>query len=193
MRYQEEVEAQETIASTVCEGSEKSAHRWVNEVISFVLTFVLMFVLWLVLSGKFEPLLLILGAGASCLVALFSRDLLFPSPHLSEQIAISFRFVKYIPWILYQVFLANIHLLYLVFHPRMYDLIEPHIFAFQSNLKKELSIVTMANSITVTPGTITVSATIDGAFKVHAIDKSSAEALPDEMQRRVSEAFGESP
>ncbi len=191
MVYQKGLDEQEIVESEYLEGNARSKFFWLNDLLSFVLTFILMFVLWIVLSGKFELLLLVLGAAASFLVALFSRDLLFPSPNVSKQIITTIRFFKYLPWILYQVFLANLHLLYLVFHPKMSDLIEPHIVTFQSILRKELAIVTMANSITVTPGTITVSVTIDGAFKVHAIDKISAKDLPDEMQHRVSQVFGE--
>ncbi|HMB31204.1 MAG TPA: Na+/H+ antiporter subunit E [Desulfohalobiaceae bacterium] len=191
MVYQQGLDEQETVENEGLEVNDHSKYSWLDDLLSFVLTFILMFVLWIVLSGKFEVLFLVLGVGASFLVALFSRDLLFPSPHISKQIVISLRFLKYVPWILYQVFLANIHLLYLVFHPKMSDLIDPRIITFQSTLKKELAIVTMANSITATPGTITISATIDGDFKVHAIDEFSAKDLPDEMQQRVSKTFGE--
>jgi multicomponent Na+:H+ antiporter subunit E len=73
----------------------------------------------------------------------------------------------------------------------MMDLIDPQIIRFQSKLKKDLSLVAFANSITLTPGTITVSVAVDGDFKVHAIDTVSAEALPGEMEERVAKAFGE--
>ena len=49
----------------------------------------------------------------------------------------------------------------------------------------------MANSITLTPGTITVSANSDGVFRVHAIDKASAEALPGKMLDKVTKVFEE--
>jgi multicomponent Na+:H+ antiporter subunit E len=101
------------------------------------------------------------------------------------------RFIRYAPWLIYQVFLANLHLLYLVFHPRMHDLIEPKIFNFQSKLRSDISLVTLANSITLTPGTITVYVSSDGKFSVHAIDKISRQGLPGEMEARVDRAFGE--
>lgn len=101
------------------------------------------------------------------------------------------RFARYIPWILYQIFLANLHLLYLTFHPRMMDLIDPKIIKFRSKLKSDLALVTFANSITLTPGTITVSVSINGDFSVHAIDKASGEPLPGEMEARIAKTFGE--
>jgi len=97
----------------------------------------------------------------------------------------------YIPWLLYQVLMANLYILYLVFHPRMMERIDPRIIRFQSRLKNELPLVIFANSITLTPGTITVYVSVDGAFQVHAIDRKSGEPLPGEMEARISRAFEE--
>jgi len=99
------------------------------------------------------------------------------------------RVINYVPWLLYQVILANLHVLYLVFHPRMMELIDPQIIRFDSTLKKEISLVTFANSITLTPGTITMYVSVEGAFQVHAIDKASGDPLPGEMERRIARAF----
>jgi len=87
---------------------------------------------------------------------------------------------------------ANLHVTYLVFHPRMMDLIDPRIIKFRSKLKSDMALVTFANSITLTPGTITVDVSLDGDFKVHAIDKASGEPLPGEMEARIAKAFGKS-
>jgi len=120
-----------------------------------------------------------------------SKYLLFPEGKTGGLFLSIWRFLKYIPWLIYQIWIANLHVLYLTFHPRMLDLIDPHIMRFQSKLTKDLSLVTFANSITLTPGTITVSVSVDGDFKVHSIDRMSAEALPGEMEERVAKAFGE--
>lgn len=165
--------------------------KYARQAVSFLLTTVLMFGLWIVLSGKFEPLLLVLGVIASLIVALFSHTLLFASPSLSGYFNSTVRFLAYIPWLIYQVLLANIHVLRLVFHPKMMEKIDPHIVVFQTRLRKDFSIVTMANSITLTPGTITVTADQDGEFRVHAIDLPSAEGLPGQMEKRVAKVFGE--
>ena len=73
----------------------------------------------------------------------------------------------------------------------MNEMIHPHIIDFKTNLKSDLAITTLANSITLTPGTITVTASRDGVFRVHAIDKPSAEALPGVMLEKVANVFGE--
>ncbi len=158
--------------------------------ISFILTFILMFGTWLILSGKFEALLLWLGGISSFLVAYYFHDLLFPA-FQSGYFRIFVRFVRYSPWLIWEIVKANFHLLRIVFHPKMNDLIDPHIITFKTNLKSDIAITTLANSITLTPGTITVTATDDGIFRVHAIDRESAEALPGEMLKKVATVFGE--
>ena len=100
------------------------------------------------------------------------------------------RFLSYIPWLLYQVFLANIHVMYLVFHPKMMELIDPRIIRFKSTLNNEMSHLIFANSITLTPGTITVNVSIYGNYAVHAIDKKCGLALPGEMEERVARILG---
>jgi multicomponent Na+:H+ antiporter subunit E len=157
---------------------------------SFI-TFLILLSVWILLSGKLDLFHLSLGVISCTIVTLFSGDLLFPEPRVKGLLSVWARFVGYLPWLLYQVFLANLHILYLVFHPRMMDLIDPRISRFQSRLKGELSLTTLANSITLTPGTITVFVSIDGDFRVHAIDTKSAEMLPGEMELRVARVFGE--
>ena len=156
---------------------------------SFLITFVLMFLSWIVLSGKFDPLLLWLGGISSFFVAYYFYDLLFPGLE-TGYFQVFFRFIKYSPWLIWEIIKANFHLLYLAFHPRMKDLIDPHIITFKTNLKSDIAITTLANSITLTPGTITVTADRDGVFKVHAIDRESAEALPGTMLKKVAKVFG---
>jgi multicomponent Na+:H+ antiporter subunit E len=119
-----------------------------------------------------------------------SHDLLFKSEKFSVRHAIEFvRFIKYIPWLLYQIILSNIHVAYLVLHPRMP--IEPNLIRFKSKLKKDISLVTFANSITLTPGTITADIK-DGEYYVHCVSKKVADdLLTGDMEKRVSHIFEE--
>jgi len=159
----------------------------------FVITFLIMFALWIVLSGKFDFFHLSLGVISCALVSYFSSDMLFPRSDISlGNLIVSWvRFVAYIPWLMYQIVLSNFHLLYLTFHPRMMDVIDPQIIRFKTRLRSDLSQLTFANSITLTPGTITIYVSSDGYFRVHAIDTKSAESLPGEMEERIAKAFGE--
>ena len=132
-----------------------------------------------------------MGVVASALVAYWSGDLMFTSTSTKGMFGLWIRLVGYIPWLIYQIFIANIHVMYLTFHPRMLDLIDPHIMEFDSRLKSDYSRTTMANSITLTPGTITVNVNILGRFSVHCIDRKSGEALPGDMEKRVANVFKE--
>jgi multicomponent Na+:H+ antiporter subunit E len=159
--------------------------------LSFFLTFIITLAIWFLLSGKFDLFHISLGLISCFIVAFFSGDLLFESPKLKELAVLWPRFIGYIPWLLYQVLRSNFHVMYLVFHPRMMELIDPRIIEFNSRLKGDFSRVTFANSITLTPGTITVNVTIYGEFSVHVIDKHSGESLPGEMEERIAKVFGE--
>jgi multicomponent Na+:H+ antiporter subunit E len=157
----------------------------------FALTFIIMFGLWVLLSGRFDSFHLTLGLISCAIVACLSSDLLFPAPKVKGLVTQWARFIRYIPWLLLEIIKANLHVTYLVFHPRMMELIDPRIIKFQSKLKGDLALVTFANSITLTPGTITVYVSIDGDFKVHAIDKASGDPLPGAMEANIAKAFGE--
>jgi len=131
----------------------------------FILTFIIMCGTWVLLSGKFDAFHLSLGVISCALVAYFSSDFLFSSPKPRGVLSQWVRFATYIPWLMVEI--------ELVLHPRGMDMIDPKIVKFRSKLKSNLALVTFANSITLTPGTITVSVSLDGDFKVHAIDKAS--------------------
>ncbi len=158
---------------------------------SFILTFLIMAGFWVVFSGRFDLFHLTLGFASCLIVAGMSSDLLFPSGISKGLLGCSLRFAAYIPWLLYQVFLANLHVLYLAFHPRMMTLIDPQLIVFESKLTSDIARTTFANSITLTPGTITVSVSVMGRFTVHCIDAPSAEPLPGEMERRIKHVFKE--
>ena len=157
----------------------------------YALTFVVMFVMWLLFSGRFDAFHLIMGVLASALVAFLSNDLLFPIPPDRKLPLLWLRFVGYIPWLLYQIFLANLHVLYIVFHPRMRELIDPQIIEFDSKLSGDVARTTFANSITLTPGTITVDVTAIGKYSVHCIDTESGKPLPGKMEAKIAKVFGE--
>jgi multicomponent Na+:H+ antiporter subunit E len=157
----------------------------------FVVTFIIMFGLWVLLSGHFDSFHLTLGLISCGIVSFLSSDLLFPSPKIRGLLPQWARFVRYIPWLMLEIIKANLHVTYLVFHPRMMELIDPRIIKFRSKLKSDLALVTFANSITLTPGTITVAVSIDGDFKVHAIDKASGDPLPGAMEENIARTFGE--
>jgi len=157
----------------------------------FIITFFIMFSFWLIFSGKFDLFHLVLGAISCLLVTYFSSDLLFPSGLKTDFLAFWIRFALYVPWLLYQILIANLKVLRLAFHPRMKELIDPQIIEFNSHLESDMARTTFANSITLTPGTITVNVSEVGRFTVHCINVASGEPLPGEMERKIARIFKE--
>lgn len=181
---------QKKFPSFLKKGPSKSIRRN-RPVIPFMLTFLIMFSVWVLLSGRFDFFHITLGVLSCSIVSLYSWRFLFPSPDLKELPKLWFRFIRYIPWLLYQVLVANVHVMYLALHPNMMELIDPKIIIFRSRLKSDMALVTLANSITLTPGTITVYITTFGDVAFHVIDVESGKSLPWIMDARIAEIFGE--
>ncbi len=159
--------------------------------IPFFFTFIVSYATWLVLSGKFDPFHMSLGVISCFIVAYYSSDIMITTDNPRRLPGVWLRFILYVPWLLKEVFTANLHVLRLVFHPRMKELINPRTIRFRSRLTSDMALLVFANSITLTPGTITVFVSIMGNFTVHVIDEPSGDALPGEMERRVARIFDE--
>lgn len=151
-----------------------------------LLTFSVLLVFWIMLSGMFTPVMLALGVLSCLLVTFMSADLLF-GPGLARTTAI-LGMLRYLPWLLWQVIIANLQVTYIVLHPRMLELIDPQLIRFRTRLRHPFSRVTFAQAITLTPGTVTVSIQ-DDEFTVFALTDSAARSLPGEMERRVALAL----
>ena len=153
-----------------------------------IYTFLIMFGFWILLSGKFDLFHLTLGILSSALVALLSTDILMHDTRKNDRLAIAFRLLSYIPWLLYQIVLSTLHVTFLALHPKMKDQIDPTIVTFKTKLQGSIAQVALANSITLTPGTITIRIE-DGVFYVHAISRKAAAGLPGEMEERLARVF----
>ncbi|MHB1398590.1 MAG: Na+/H+ antiporter subunit E [Trichloromonadaceae bacterium] len=151
-------------------------------------TFVIMLAFWVVMSGMFDGFHLTLGVICCALVAHFSHRLLFFGSGQSSPLRQTFGLLGYLPWLFYQIVLSSVDVMKIVLHPRMLDLIDPQVIHFKTQLKGSLAKATFAQSITLTPGTITVS-THDDEFTVYALTRAGAESLPGEMEQRVKRAL----
>ena len=156
---------------------------------AFFSTFSILFVFWIILSGRFDYFHISLGIISCGIVAHVSHDLLFTERKHENLLLQITRFLRYLPWHIYQIFVSGIYVAYLALHPRMSSLIDPHIIRFRTKLKRDLSLMTFGNSITLTPGTITVDIQ-DGHFYVHSIDRKVADdLLSGEMEEKVARIF----
>ena len=157
---------------------------------TFIYTFLILSGFWVLLSGKFDAFHLSLGFICCLLVSYLSHDLLFDRAKRGRNCSIPVRFFFYLPWLILEIVRANFHVARLALSPRLKEEIDPKIVTFKTRLKSELARVTLANSITLTPGTITVKVLGD-EFHVHAISRKTAEGLPGGMEKRIAKVFGE--
>lgn len=136
-------------------------------------------VLWIVFNGKITLEILVLGVIiCSVLFAFCSK---FMNYSLHRDIAIMKKLplmFQYILILIIEVLKANSQVLHFIMTPKYQ--VEPQIVHFTSNLKTETARVILANSITLTPGTITVA--LEGnEFAVHCLDKEFAEGIENSI------------
>ena len=142
----------------------------------------ILFGFWLLLSGHWNnPLLLSFGVGSCALAGyLCTRMNLVDYPGLDP--AVFFRFVRYLPWLMKEIFVANVVVAKIILSRRM--VISPSIVVFRGSQETDLAKALYANSITLTPGTITTG--IEGnEFEIHALTAADLETdEEDQMDRR---------
>lgn len=145
---------------------------------------------WLVFSGMFDFFHVTLGVLSAGFVTWISSDLYFENRAwgLRRRLLQTFRLVHYMLWLLWQVILSNIDLLKLALSPSGLGRVQPRVVRMETGLKSDFEKFMLANSITLTPGTVTVKILGD-VFYVHAISKHSAQGLDGEMERRIAAIF----
>jgi len=145
-----------------------------------------LFGLWLLLSGPehFSPLLLSFGL-LSCLAVAYLANKMGLIDAEGFPIQILPRLFIYIPWLLVKIIQSNIDVCRQILAPRLK--LEPSTFTVRCTQKTDLGKVIYANSITLTPGTISLSIN-NNEIEVHALNKDAIEDLKSgEMDRRVSQ------
>lgn len=152
-----------------------------------VSTFVVLLAFWLLLSGYFTPFLVAAGVGSALAVVALARrmDVVDPEGHPIHVWRIVF---SYWPWLMKEIVKSAWDVSRLILHPKLP--ISPTLVRFRPSQKTAVGLVTHANSITLTPGTITIEASHD-EFLVHALTRAGADAVVDsEMDRRVAALEG---
>ena len=142
--------------------------------------------LWLVLSGYFNiPLLLVFGALSCTLVTFIAWRVEKADPEEQPlHPRISLQIILYWPWLVWQIVLANLDVAKRILDPKLP--ISPTMITLKPTQRSAMGQVIYANSITLTPGTITASLS-DGVLEVHALTQEAADALLEgDMDRRVT-------
>lgn len=145
-----------------------------------IATFIVSFVVWCLLvcpwataTDGWDWETTVVGMVAAALVTLVFGDTLVLHPSKLLCPARYFWFLLYLPVFVYYCIVANLQVMYLVLHP---DLpIRPGVVKVKTRLKSKTARTALANSITLTPGTLTVDVTDDGYLYVHWLVVESAE------------------
>jgi multicomponent Na+:H+ antiporter subunit E len=154
----------------------------------FILHFLSLFVLWWLLSGQTSPFLLECGVVVCLVVAWISMRMRLVDEE-SQPFRMLPRLVVYMPWLLWQVVLSNWDVVKRVWTPGLG--IAPEVIKVPCEMKTAFGRVTYANSITLTPGTVTIEAG-GGNFLVHALHDEAAAGLESgEMHARIRRVEGD--
>ncbi len=148
----------------------------------YILLTLSLFLFWLVLSGHSEPL--ILGSGVfSCVLVSYlawrmDREDLYVFP-----IRFSWRAPAYVVYMIGEIVKANVNVVRIILNPKLP--ISPIMVPFRATMKSDFYRVIYANSITLTPGTITTGTDGD-ILRVHALTWHDVDGREeDEMARRI--------
>ncbi len=145
---------------------------------------------WLVLTASVRPVDLAIGVVVSALLGWWAASALWRDaepPILT--LRQSWRFCLYIPWLLKEIVVAAVGVAEKVLDPAMP--VDPCVIVHRSPLTRPVSRVAFANSITLTPGTLTLDME-DGAFTVHCLAPDFAAGIENgDMERRIHRVFEE--
>jgi multicomponent Na+:H+ antiporter subunit E len=143
---------------------------------------------WLLWSGYFQNAFLVVLGAISCIVVVLLALRMKLVDAEGVPIEIAWRLLRYAPWLVWQVFLANLHVARRILDPELP--IHPSVIRVKPGQKRDLGRVIYANSITLTPGTVSIDID-ENEITVHALTRETASDLESgEMDRRVTRLEG---
>jgi multicomponent Na+:H+ antiporter subunit E len=146
-----------------------------------------LFAFWIALSGHYTPMLVTAGA-ASALVCLLAAIRMRAADAEGHPIELFWGAVTYFPWLTWEITKSAWAVTKIILHPKLP--ISPTMTVVRSSQRTPAGVATYANSITLTPGTITVGVT-GHDLTVHALVRDGALDLEGGgMDRRVSQFEG---
>ena len=151
--------------------------------------FIALFLFWLVFNGRFTVEIAVFGLILSAAILWFMCK--FMDYSLEKDFRIvkkSLWMIKYVLILIVEIGKANVGVLKILLSVRYEK--EPVLVSFHTDLKSRAARVILANSITLTPGTITVNL-IDDYYEVHCLDKSLAAGLDSSIFVKQLKKFEE--
>lgn len=152
----------------------------------YFLIAILLFILWCLFSGQASATLAFIGILSTIFSIYIYRKLKITELVIFEKIKIS-NFLSYLPFLIKEIFLSAINMSKIIWG---YNLTCSPVFGpIKTNINSNLGKFIFVNSITLTPGTISVKLDKDTIF-VHAIEKKSFYSITDsEMERKIINIF----
>jgi multicomponent Na+:H+ antiporter subunit E len=155
---------------------------------TFVVTFALSFGFYQLIGGFAGLFDYATGAITAAIVATVLSGITFER-RISPRRALGriVRWILYVPFLFWEITKANLEVVYIVLHPSLP--IDPTMERISPAVPMGLPVTTLANSITLTPGTVTVDVR-EGKFLVHALTQSARDGLYDgDLERAVRFVF----
>lgn len=148
---------------------------------------VVLYCLWLLLSGYYVALLISLGLVSTVLVTVIALRMDIVD-HETYPVRVTWAVISFWSWLGWEIVKSNIDVTRRVLSPALP--ISPRVIRIKASQKTKLGLVTYANSITLTPGTVSIDVYGD-TIEVHALSEEAARELEGgEMDRRVSAMAG---
>ena len=146
--------------------------------------YLLYFFLWVIFNGQWTTEIALTGLVIAAAVYWFTCRFIGWSPKTEWRLIRKLPgALAYVWFVVVEIVKANVQVLKLIYSPRLE--VEPELRTFRTKLKGDAGRVALANSITLTPGTITVHVK-DDLFLVHCLDESLAEGLEDsEFEKKL--------
>jgi multicomponent Na+:H+ antiporter subunit E len=153
---------------------------------SRVLVFILSFLTWIALTGILDIQQVVVGFFVAVIIALAAGHLLITTRKKNPLIKRVLYGLFYLLIFTWEMIKANLHVAYIVLHPFLP--INPGIVKIRTSLKKDTSLTILCNSITLTPGTLTVDIDPGGNYLyIHLIDVKSKDI--DANTKRIGARF----
>lgn len=141
--------------------------------------YLLYFIVWIIFAGDITLEICIFGAVIAAVIFAFTCKFMdYSIEKEKKNLKKSFQFLHYIVVLVKEILLANVQTIKMILSEK--EEVKPTLVDFKTDIKSETGKVLLANSITLTPGTITVELD-DSGYVVHCLDESMAGGMDESV------------